>query len=298
MAYSENGVNNISDPIQKFYRIVNQLSFGIPDILRFAVRRFGRVNGAEAAAGMAFFTIFSMFPLLLVLVAIGGFLLESEQVQNQIVNLVEITVPISTDLVISNMEQVLEERGAIGIIGLIGLVWSASGGLTMLIRNINRAWPAARARNFIQSRLIAFIIIAVLVILLALSSIATAVINLLPEFGLEFLTETPAFSLLFNLAPFLVGFFIFTSLYRWVPTVPVSWLAASISGFVASLAWQLSTTGFTWYLRSGLVQYRLVYGSLGTIVALMFWIYINCLIIIFCAHLCSAIMHQTGEEVA
>ena len=58
---------------------------------------------------------------------------------------------------------------------------------------------------------------------------------------------------------------------------------------MATLAGEIATNGFTWYLSSGIVQYELVYGSLGAIVALMLWIYIGALIILFGAHLGAAI---------
>jgi membrane protein len=55
----------------------------------------------------------------------------------------------------------------------------------------------------------------------------------------------------------------------------------------------IATSGFSWYLRSGrgLTNYNLVYGSLGTIVALMFWIYLISLIILIGAHLSSSIAY-------
>jgi len=51
------------------------------------------------------------------------------------------------------------------------------------------------------------------------------------------------------------------------------------------------TAGFAWYLSSGLSKYRLVYGSLGSIVALMFWLYVTSGIILFGAHLSAAIQY-------
>jgi len=52
-----------------------------------------------------------------------------------------------------------------------------------------------------------------------------------------------------------------------------------------------ATAGFAWYLSSGLSKYRLVYGSLGSIVALMFWLYVTSGIILFGAHLSAAIQY-------
>jgi membrane protein len=71
------------------------------------------------------------------------------------------------------------------------------------------------------------------------------------------------------------------------------YLQASFWGaLTASIAWKAVTAGFSWYLRSGLGRYQLVYGSLGTIVALLFLIFIISMITLFGAHLCAAIDHK------
>jgi len=61
------------------------------------------------------------------------------------------------------------------------------------------------------------------------------------------------------------------------------------AALAAALAWELSTNGFTWLLSSGLVHYELVYGSLGAIIALLFWIYLISWILLFGAYLTAAI---------
>jgi uncharacterized BrkB/YihY/UPF0761 family membrane protein len=58
----------------------------------------------------------------------------------------------------------------------------------------------------------------------------------------------------------------------------------------------LATDIFSLYLLKGLVRYELVYGSLGTVVALLFLIYVIGLIVLFGAHLCAAIDHWLNER--
>jgi membrane protein len=66
---------------------------------------------------------------------------------------------------------------------------------------------------------------------------------------------------------------------------------------IASLAWKAVIAGFGWYLGSGFGQYQLVYGSLGTIVAFLFLIYIISLITLFGAHLSAAIESWESDRV-
>jgi membrane protein len=92
----------------------------------------------------------------------------------------------------------------------------------------------------------------------------------------------------------LVTFVLFFILYRWVPNFPVPWPAAASSALLAAVAWNAFARAFSWYLGSGLAQYDLVYGSLGAIVALLYWIYWSSWIILFGAHL-SAALAGPGE---
>jgi membrane protein len=72
-----------------------------------------------------------------------------------------------------------------------------------------------------------------------------------------------------------------------------------------TLFWKLSssaliyiaTQGFTWFLQSGVVNYQLIYGSLGTILAFLTWVYITAFIVIMGAHISSSIAsHTRGTE--
>lgn len=276
------------------YNQVDDLSGGSLSILTQAIRRFNDVHASEAAAGMAYYALFSLFPLLLVLIAVGSSVLESELVQQQLMAFITDTLPNSHELIKQNIQRVLELRGPVGVAGIVGLLWSASGSFNTLASNINRAWQQADSRGFLERRLVALGIVGSLAGLLILSVISTAVLDLLSQFGVplrgsDFLYETRLWKVGSNLLPVLFRLLIFLGLYRWVPNKKVRWSEAFWGALVAALGWEVATTAFTWYLGSGLVRYELVYGSLGTIVGLMFWLYVISLIALFGAHISAAI---------
>lgn len=301
MLSENNAPPDTNDRLDEFYKLADKYTFGAFNVLREALERFVQERGPEAAAGTAFFTVFSLFPLLLVVVAIGSSLvLGRQQVLNRIIQLVRLTFP-NPELVVTNLQSILKNRGSIGIIGGIGLAWSATGALTILSRNINRAWPNSRPRNFIQSRVVALLMIATLVGLLTLFSLTATILDLLakfsePLFGVDIFTEIPFFGFLTNLFPFAAGLMLFLGLYRWVPNTPVPWKAAFWAALLAAAAWQIATFGFAYSLKLGVAQYQLVYGTLGTIVALMFWIYLNYMIILLGAYLSAAIAHHQKNQ--
>lgn len=285
--------------LKAIYNQVNGLSGGSLDILSRAIQRFNATRASEAAASMAYYTVFSLFPLLLALIAVGSFVLSRQQIQQQLMKSVEEALPVSQVLIEKNIQRVLELRGTVGIVGLIGLLWSATGVFTTLTNNVNRAWPGADPRSFLKRRLVALGIVGGLAGLLIFSLASTAVVNLLPWLSVPLLGSvslyaTSLWAILSNLIPWLFKVFMFLALYLWVPTVEVKWSAALLGALVAALAWELVTAAFTWYLSSGLASYELVYGSLGTIVALMFWIYLSSWITLFGAHLSAAIARPSG----
>jgi membrane protein len=92
----------------------------------------------------------------------------------------------------------------------------------------------------------------------------------------------------------IIGLLLFTSLlilYWWLPRTKVLWREAAWGAMIGSIGISVVTSGFTWFLESGLSNYNLVYGSLGAIVALLFWIYMLSLIIFAGAHLSAAIAY-------
>jgi uncharacterized BrkB/YihY/UPF0761 family membrane protein len=65
---------------------------------------------------------------------------------------------------------------------------------------------------------------------------------------------------------------------------------------VAATAAEITKSGFTWFLSSGLARYDLIYGSLGTIIILMLSIYLIALILLLCAHLSASISYYRLQK--
>ncbi len=178
-----------------------------------------------------------------------------------------------------------------GLIGLIGLTWSALGAFTVLMRNINRAWPNTKARNIIKIRLMALVMLAAMIAGLISLFVFNTVTRFLPQ-DINEAAEKASSSQSFT--QIMIGLLLFTSLlvlYWWLPRTKVRWNEAAWGALIGSIGISLVTTGFTWFLESGLSNYNLVYGSLGAIVALLFWIYMLSLIIFAGAHFSAAIAY-------
>jgi membrane protein len=285
---------NLAQLSENVYEWANDASGGRLQVLRRTFEQFGEARAAQAAAAMAYYAMFSLFPLLLALVAAVGFFVAGERARQEVIGFVETAIPVSRGLISRNVRNVLELRGAVGIVGLVGLLWSASGMFTVLAHNVNRAWPGAEPRSFLGRRLVGLAMVGSLALLLGLSLMSSAVLNLLPRLRVPLwngvsVYETALWEVVSRLVPWLFTFLLFFGLYLWVPSVAVERRAAFWGAVAAAIAWELVKNGFVLYLGSGLVQYELVYGSLGAVVALMLWNYLGSWIALFGAHLSAAI---------
>ncbi len=283
------------------YREINNVSGNSLKILIRAVKRFSEVRATQAAAAITYFALFSLFPLLLFLIAIASSVLNSPEIQAMILDFAGEIFPASRELVEENIQQVLRLRGAVGVVGMVGLLWAATAVFSVMTQNISEAWQTAQRRNFFRLRLIALSIVASMVGLLILSLLFTTVTDVLSQLDVPLgggisIYDSFGWKLLSRYLPLLLIFTGFLFLYWWGPNTTVRWQEAAWGALVATAGWELIKNTFSWYLSSGLARHRLVYGSLGAVVALMLWIYVSNLIILFGAHVSAAIAYYNREE--
>lgn len=268
------------------------------DLVLTTSRRALEARAPEAAASIGFFAVFSFFPLLLILVAVSSTLLSRFWTQDELLTSVLRFLPVSRELVSANMRVVLRARGAVGAVGAAGLLWSATSAFTVLVRNLNRAWPSARPRGALKSRLMALALVAGLMVVAVLYLAARASTPLAANWVwvaglLASVAQSARAFWIGAMVTFIFG--CLTLLYRLVPAAHVRWRCAAIGAAAATAAFTFETAAFAWYLDSGLARYNIVYGSLGALVALLSWIYLLALIVLLGAHL-SASVETCGRQ--
>ncbi|MDY6868173.1 MAG: YihY/virulence factor BrkB family protein [Chloroflexota bacterium] len=290
----------IKKSLKAFYKKVNDFSGGVLEIIRSAFYRFGEKHGSEAAASLAYYAFFSIFPMLLVFIVVGSFFVDRGAVQTQLLRLLQGILPGVEDVIIANIERVLELRGEVTFIALISLIWSATSVFNILAKNINRAFPNAKEPDFFKGRMLGFFMFLALGLLMMLSFVASTIAGLIPMINIPFndkaLHETFIWQVGAFLVPVVINMLMFWAMYQWVPMVSVHHKAAFLGGLITGVAWEILNNGFTWYLSSGLSHYALVYGSVGTIVALLFYIYLTSMIVLIGAHLTASIHHSIIER--
>jgi membrane protein len=241
-------------------------------------------QGNANAAAIAYYTLFSVFPLTLLLISLGSFVLNSQQAQEAALTAVGTYLPFATELVQRNIERVLELRGTASVIGVVGFVWAASGVFGSLSRAINLAWDLERPRPAWAERALAAGLVLLVASLFSLSLFSTAAFEVVGRLSQLLPSDTPIGGLsLIDLAsaglPYVFTVLLFSFLYTVLPSTRVTWTEVLPGALLASVAWEVAKNGFTFYLGS-FATYNLVYGSLGAVIAVLLWSYISGLIIL------------------
>jgi membrane protein len=290
---------SIQNPVRVIYDKLNLRTGGGLSIILHSISYFTENRGSEAAAVVSYYSLFSIFPLLIFIIAGLSSVLGVQTAQEQVAAQIQRIIPISTEYITQNIESVLRQRTSFSLIGLAGLFWAATGMFNTLVLNINRAWPQANPRNILQNRLVAILLVSSMAAAIFISLTFTTIIDLLP---LERLPNWEAISpnikvptqFLTQYGPFLLRFIVVWIFYWLIPNTKVHLLPALLGALGTTVLWEISTNIFTWYLSSGFISYEIVYGSLGRIVALLVWIYISSWVLIFGAYLTAAIAILTN----
>ena len=263
---------------------LDQKSNGWLGVGERAYKGFLYHQGNANAAATAYYTLFSVFPLTLVLISLGSFVLDSEGAQQAALSAVGTYLPAAVELVERNIQRVLEQRGTASVIGLVGFVWAASGVFGSLSRAINRAWDLDRPRPAWAERALAAGLVLLVGSLFSLSLLSTAAFELVARLTRVFLPETAIdgvtlLGVASTVLPYAFTVLLFAFLYAVLPSTRVGWLEVLPGALLASLAWEVAKRAFTFYL-TGFASYNLIYGSLGAVIAMLLWSYISAMIIL------------------
>ena len=133
--------------------------------------------------------------------------------------------------------------------------------------------------------------------LFALSLLSNTIVTVLPQFDIKLwdgtlLQESAGWKYFLQILPIIISFGLFVILYRYAPKKKVRMKGVLIASAFTTIGWQLASQVFSWLINFGYIQYELIYGSLGTVVALMFWIYLISFITLVGAHLNAVLEEQ------
>ncbi len=256
-------------------------------------------DASHMAAGVAYYALFSLFPLLLGLVAIFSLFLNfgvestaiEKTVQDALIEFVTGFLPGSEEFVNSNLEALVNLRGALTVFAILGLFWSASAVFGAVNRAVNRAWDVHKDRPFYinKPRQLAMAMGVGILFILSLSSATFVRISgRLTEVdlpGIGFLVNTGG-SVLLQGSSFLLTLASFLILYKFMPNTKTYWRYIWPGAILAAALFELAKNLFIIYLNR-FAGFENIYGSLAPVIVLLLWTYVSSLILIIGAELSS-----------
>lgn len=250
--------------------------------LKELFKRFGEDEVGGLSAELAYFFLLSLFPFLIFLVTLIGFLPIS---QVDVLNFIREYAPGQTmDMIEENLNSILgSHNGKLLSFGIIATIWSASNGINAVVRAFNRAYDVKETRSFIVARaisvLLTFAMVFVIIVALLLPVFGKQIgIFVFSSFGLS-----EHFLDIWNAARWILSalilFVVFTFLYYIAPNRKLKIREVLTGSFFATFGWMFVSLAFSYYV-SNFGNYTATYGSLGGIIVLMIWFYLSGMIII------------------
>jgi membrane protein len=243
--------------------------------------------GMRNAAALAYYGVFSVFPLTLLL-AIGiSTILGPTVAQEQIAAGLILFLPEETqtiNLIQDSIDQALQQSRPFGLVALLGLTWSALGLFSNLSTSLDRIFQVPASRSLWHQRFMAFLMTLALIVLVGMSFITSGVLLLVDALLLSNPGIWIRIGTLF--LPLGLNMVIFVLLFRYVPARYVNWDAVWPAAILGALALELAKSAFAWYLTT-LADFQFVYGGIATVIVLMLWSFLTACIFLFCAEICA-----------
>lgn len=262
--------------------------------------QIGKDRVLAVAAGVTFYGLLALFPLIAALVSIYG-LFADPTVINQHLKTMENVLPggaiqVIGDQVTRIANQPAGQLGLGFVVGLAVTLWSANAGMKAMFDALNVAYDEEEKRSFLKlnAQTMLFTILAIVSAIVAMAAVV-----ILPAL-LERLGLGSAVQALISIGRWpllLIGLMVALAvLYRYGPSRDEPrWRWLSPGAIIAAVVWLIASVAFSFYARN-FGSYNETYGSLGAVIGFMFWMWISATIVLIGAEINAEAEHQTSRD--
>lgn len=275
-------------------------------LLKETFDEWNKDKASRLAAALAYYTIFSLAPLLIIVIAIAGAVFGDDaargQLTGQIQGLVGAEGAEFIESAIQNAGQPGSDTGLVAsVISIVVLLFGASGVFAELQDALNTVWEVApkpeqgfweiarkRFLSFGMILGIAFLLLVSLVVSAVLSGLNTFVSGLLP--GIDFLWQFANFVISFGVITLL-----FAMMFRFLPDVKISWGDVWIGAAITALLFTLGKSIIGLYLGNS--SFGSTYGAAGSLIIILAWVYYSAQILFFGAEFTQVYSRRYGSHI-
>ena len=275
-------------------------------ILKETASEWMEDQAQSLGAALAYYTVFSLAPLLLIAIAIAGFFFGREAAQDQIFDQLRGLLGEASGKAMQDMVQNANTKPATGVmaalIGAVTLLFGASGVFGQLQTSLNAIWgvqpkPGRGVLGIIQDRILSFGFILVVGFLLLVSLLFTATIALVGEWfggmvpGMEALIQ-----ILNSVLSLALITLLFATIFKFLPDAKIAWHDVWIGAFITAVLFTVGKFALGLYLgKSGVAS---SYGAAGSLIVLLLWVYYSSQILFFGAEFTQVYANRFGSHVA
>jgi len=252
------------------------------------------------AAGLSYYFVMSLFPLLILAASILAFF-PRQDLFNRVIGAMSTVVPPDSMGVVRGVlkDVVKANKGGFFTIGLLGTVWTASGGFASLIEALNVAYDVPETRPIWKTRLLALGLMLVMGTLLMLGVL---LMFLGPEFGTWLALKTsvvgwgfaqvwPTLRWVLSVSLIVLAVEI---MFYWAPNVKQRFWASLPGAIIGSATWIGTSYALGIYFQH-FANYNKTYGTLGGAIALMAWLYYSWFILLIGAEVNSELLKANDQ---
>ncbi len=261
-------------------------------------------NPFQMGAALAYYTLFSMAPLLLIAIAVAGLVFGREASQDQIIGMIEDVVGFQSARAIQAIIESAGQRPDSGFLataaGLLLLLLGAGGVVGQLQDSLNAIWRVVPKSGrgitgFLQDRLVTYSMVLsvgfLLLVSLVISAGLTAVSGIV---GGLLLVDAAAAHTLDLVVSFAFITMLFAMIYKFVPDVRIAWSDVWIGAATASGLFSVGKFLIGFYL--GYSTVASIYGAAASLVTLLLWVYYSSVMFFFGAELTQVYAHRYGSK--
>ena len=251
----------------------------------------GEDDASHMAASVSYYAVLSLFPLVLALSAIVGWVAGSESRQDQLIEFIVDNLPGSEQFVRDSVEGIDRFRATLGVVAVLGLIWSASAVFGSITRVVNRAWDVRENPPFYKNKPRQLAMALGVGTLFVVSITSTGVLQWATTIEIDgqtirSLLGGQAFAILLRLPALLISFAIFLAIYKYLPNTRTYWRYVWPGALLAGVLFELGKNLFLWYLEN-FAQFEQLYGNVASVIVLMVWTYFCAFILILGAEFAS-----------
>ena len=275
-------------------------------LIKEAFQAWSQDNASRLAAALAYYTIFSIAPLLILVIAIAGLFFDSAAVRDQLMEQVQSLVGGSgadfVQTVLDNANRPGENSGWLASAISIGLLLvGATGVLTQLQTSLNAVWNVETRSDLgliglVRKRLLSLGMILGIGFLLLVSLVISSVIvgfsnyfhGLMP--GLDSLAQLLNFVVFFGITTLL-----FAMIFKFMPDVRITWGDVWFGAATTAILFSLGKFVIGLYLGNS--GFGSTYGAAGSVIVLLLWVFYSAQILFFGAELTQVYARRYGSQI-